>query len=195
MTTQTSVPLEHQSLDATNQSARNLATMVQDGDIILDPSYQRGSVWTVDQRTGLVTSWLLGLPVPAIILNDRMSWPEARHDQSGRVHFAAIDGKQRLETAVAWFGGELAVPATWFRPEHVDRTEQTDGGPFTRFTWLTKRGQGYMALRAPLPVATAHVASVAEEAEIYLLVNGAGTSQTDEDLPRAGEIAQRNSGR
>lgn len=190
MTTQTSAPLEHQSLDATNQSARNLATMVQDGDIILDPPYQRGSVWTRDQRIGLVKSWLLGLPVPTIILNDRISWPQAREDQSGRVHYAAIDGKQRLETAVAWFSGELAVPASWFRPAHVARAEQTDDGPYTRYTWLTKGGQGYMALRAPLQVATARVTSVAEEAAIYLLVNGAGTSQTDEDLLRAGEIAQ-----
>lgn len=47
-----------------------------------------------------------------------------------------------------------------------------------------------MALRAPRQVATARVATVEEETEIYLLVNGARTSQTDQDLLRAEEIAQ-----
>ena len=39
----------------------------------LSPPYQRGSVWTEDQRLDLMYSLLAGYPIGAVILNDRMN--------------------------------------------------------------------------------------------------------------------------
>ncbi len=189
MTRQTSKPLEHRSLNATNREAIGLARLVQEGDLLLDTPYQRGDVWTLDQRIALVESWLMGLPIPAMIINDRMtsSW-ERSGDKLGPA-YAMIDGKQRTLTAIAWFGGDYAVPASWFPAEEIDVSEDTDDGPYVRFTGLTLVGQRRFMRRAQIPVCEARAASLEEEAQIYLLVNGGGTAQTDDDMANAARVA------
>jgi hypothetical protein len=61
-----------------------------------------------------------------------------------------------------------------------------------RYSHLTKAARLKFANRAHLSVAMAKVATIAEEAEIYLLVNGGGTPQTETDMDNAARIA-RNS--
>src|SRR5690349_8384458 len=130
MTSQTAAPLVHQALSEMLSRACDLALQVTRGDLDLDPPYQRGKMWSTAQQVGLVKSWLLGLPIPALVLNDRTLWPETSLRLArGRLHVAVIDGKQRLLAAVAWFTGELAVPASWFPDDEVTRTEDTDDGP------------------------------------------------------------------
>lgn len=194
MTRQTTAPLEHVNLNATNRSARELASMVADGYINLDPPYQRGAVWTLDQRIGLVRSWLTGVPIPALIINNRTSaWWKDTAVYDVRVsgpEMAVVDGKQRILCAVAWFGGEFAVPASWFLSEYVERTEDTDDGPYVRYTGLTVVGRRLMANRAFLPVAEGTLPTQQAEAEVYLLVNGGGTPQTDADMANAARVVK-----
>lgn len=186
MSRQTSVPIRHLSLHASNRSARETARSADRGQIDLTPPYQRGSVWTEDQRMALVRSWLSGVPVPAVILNDRTNdaWVN-QYGDPGEMFWAVVDGKQRIETARAWFTGDLAVPASWFNPEHVAAPIDTADGPYVRFDGLTLPGQRIMGNRASLPVIEAKVASLQEEADLYLLINGGGTPQTDADLANA----------
>lgn len=77
-------------------------------DLILDPVYQRGSVWTVAQQQQLAKSILQGLPIGALFLNHR-SWKET----------VVVDGKQRVEALRAIIGGEIVVPRGWV--EDFDR--------------------------------------------------------------------------
>ena len=193
MTRQTPEPIEHMSLNASNRLADELARYYAEGRITGDLPYQRGSVWTYDQRVALIKSWLSGTPIPAVVINDRTStvWEDG-HGPSGRkARWALIDGKQRLETAVAWFTGDLPVPASWFPPDRIAVTEDTEDGPYVRFTGLTETGQRLFENKALLPTATASVASVEAEAEIYQRVNGGGTPQTDADMARAAAVATR----
>lgn len=67
MTMQTDAPLERLSLQISASPARQLTRM----DLDVDTPYQRGPVWTQEQRQNLVRSLLRGLPIPAIVLNDR----------------------------------------------------------------------------------------------------------------------------
>lgn len=187
MTRQSARPLEHRSLNATNREAVGIARLVQEGDLILDTPYQRGDVWTLDQRISLVKSWLLGLPIPAMIINDRMTSAWER-DGLGPA-YAMIDGKQRTLTAIAWYAGEFAVPASWFPADQVEAVEDTDDGPYIRFSGLSVVGQRRFMRMAQIPVCEARVGTVREEAQIYLLVNGSGTAQTDDDLNRAARVA------
>lgn len=186
MTLQTTAPLVHQSLDATNRSASELARLVIDGTMTLDAPYQRGSVWTTEQRQNLVRSWLLGIPVPAIILNARYTRPEWGNSEH---YYACIDGKQRLQAAVAWFAGELAVPASWFRDEQVADTIDTPDGPYVTYGHLTTPGQRYTNNRFLLPTAEAKVGTLAEEASIFGLVNGGGVLMDAETMAHAEAIA------
>lgn len=195
MTRQTAAPLEHLSLNAADRQAREIVrSFTESFGLDLTPPYQRGQVWTDDQKIALVRSWLTGTPTGVVIFNDRSTpeWKAANgYDPTERDEaiYACIDGQQRISAARAWFAGELAVPASWFDPADVTETEDTDDGPYVRWSGLTLPRQRHFANRAHLTVATARVATVQEEAAIYLLVNGGGTPQTDADMANAKRVA------
>lgn len=191
MTYQTQQPLESFPSSAMSRSARELANIFTDGDGDLYPEYQRGSVWSNEQRMGLVRSWLMGVPIPAIILNDRIfgSWPKTSGGPVGGFAYAVIDGKQRLEAAIAWFNSNLAVPASWFSPEAVEQTVDTDDGAYVYYNGLAISEQRHTGLLFKLPTVEASLATIQAEAQVYLLVNGEGVPQTDENIANAASIA------
>ena len=77
-------------------------------DLNLTPSYQRGDVWTTNDRQALIESVLRGIPLPSIIL--REVGPSDPQE--------VVDGKQRL-TALLRFVG--AHPAALERVEAADK--------------------------------------------------------------------------
>lgn len=192
MTEQTTQPLKNQRLQASNRQAMELVNLMREGSIWPDAPYQRGLVWTERDRRNLIRSWLLGLPIPAIVLNNRMTpkWEQANGLYDPR--YAVIDGKQRLTAAACWFGGTVAIPASWLPADHIEQTFETDDndGPYVTYKDLTPAAQRYMRMDFLIPVVEAAVATEAEEAEIYRLLNTAGVPQTAEDLTRAATIAQ-----
>lgn len=179
MTRQTAAPLTRLPINTFNRRADDLAAQVVSGDVDVNPPYQRGEVWTTDQQVGLVFSLLTGLPIPTIIVNRR--WGDGPS-------LVVIDGKQRLTAIVAWFNGELAVPASWFPSGEVASVTETADGPYVTLAGLTDHGRA-RASRSVLPVGETEVATVEEEATIYLIVNGAGTPQSDADMANAARIA------
>lgn len=178
MTRQTTTPLARVPMNTYNRAAEHLADQIRNGQIDLNPPYQRGEVWTEDQQVALIFSLMSGLPIPTLILNQRETDPP----------YAVIDGKQRLTAVAAWFGGELAVPASWFRDGMVATPVDTEDGPYVTFDGLTDLGQRY-ASRMVLPVGEAMLPTVQAEAEVYLLVNGGGTPQSDADMANAARVA------
>lgn len=197
MTRQTIEPLPDYRLSATNRTVRELAgTMLKEID--LNPPYQRGSVWTADQRVALVKSWIMGVPIPAVIMNDRSTNAFARNNPEVAPFvtrcpiWAVVDGKQRIETGAMWFGGALAVPASWFDPQWIARTHETGtDGPYVNFDGLTPAGRRLCGNRFMLAMVDAKLESVQAEAELYVLVNGGGTAQTPEDMANAARVAQK----
>ncbi|MFF8829346.1 DUF262 domain-containing protein [Streptomyces sp. NPDC015131] len=192
MTRQTLEPFDHISLNPSFQSALWLARRVKDGEILIDPPYQRGRVWGEDQRIALVQTWLRGLPAGVVILADRGNgaWTGEDPWQTGQGMWAVVDGKQRLTTAVMWFASEFAIPASWLPEDHVETTEATADGPYVRHNGLTPKGQRFMERYCSLLVAeTKDCATEADEAAFYLLVNGGGTPQTDADIANARRVA------
>ena len=90
---------------------------------------------------------------------------------------------------MAWFSGRIAVPTSWFSADVVEKTEDTNDGPYVRYTGLARPEQRHQALRFQLPTVEARVATVEDEASLYLLVNGEGTPQTDESMTNAARAA------
>ncbi len=82
----------HAKVDA--YPIRYFKDLVEDDDLELNPSYQRDRVWSTSDSQRLVDSVLRGIPLPSIILNQRVN----SHDQE------IVDGKQRL-TAILRFMG------------------------------------------------------------------------------------------
>jgi hypothetical protein len=193
MTRQTAEPLPEYRLSASNRTAREIATSMFTS-LDLHPPYQRGSVWTLDQRIALVKSWIMGVQIPAIILNDRAT-PDWERNEDSRVYedeaplWGVVDGKQRIETARLWFDDLLPVPASWFPADRVAQTTETRDGPYVAYGDLTLPGQRHMGHTALLAVIESKLPSLPAEAEMYLLVNGGGTAQTVEDMNNAARIA------
>nr|WP_062338889.1 DUF262 domain-containing protein [Herbidospora sakaeratensis] len=71
-----------------NFSLRNVLDMIDDEELELAPDFQRNQVWKLPQKSGLIESILLQIPLPAFYF---------AQDKDGRMK--VIDGLQRLSTA------------------------------------------------------------------------------------------------
>jgi hypothetical protein len=173
--------------------------------------YQRESVWTLDQRRALIKSLLMGVPVGSIVVSVLpYGWTEENF------HYRVIDGKQRVLAVRAFHDNEFTIPASWL-PEECNYEGDPDGwvthaegGRYLNSLLFTSRhlpALEYKGTRAFVgfkmvtdkktgqPVRTAQWRDVtaeellAAEAEIFMLINTAGTEQTEETLARAAELA------
>ena len=189
MSMQTAAPIERLSLNNTN---RNASWFHHDPDLFdTDPPYQRGVVWTDEQRRALIKSLLMGLPIPPITLNHRINWYSREDPYTlGRHIYGVIDGKQRIGAIRAWFSGSLAVPASWFDSADItgDTTDFGDG-PYITYSGLSVRERTGMDLTFAIPVIEATMNTLSQEAELYLLLNGSGVTQTDADMANAAHVA------
>ncbi|WKX71028.1 DUF262 domain-containing protein [Streptomyces sp. XD-27] len=80
---------------STNQfSLRNILDMIDEGSLELAPDFQRGQVWKIEQKSRLVESVLLQIPLPAFYFAE---------DRDGA--FRVVDGLQRLSTLHAFVRG------------------------------------------------------------------------------------------
>jgi hypothetical protein len=194
MTRQTTAPLTRLPINAMSMPLTALVDLVDRGRIDLCPPYQRGNVWTNDQRVALVYSWMVGATVPSITISDRTGgvWEDLDTFDPAKTSagcWAVIDGKQRLTTAALWMDDQFAVPASWWPANCIQQTEDTDDGPYVRYHGLTQEGRFYGTDRATVPVGVGEFVSLRAEAQIYLLLNGGGTPQTTDDMTNAARVA------
>lgn len=75
-----------------------LREMVDDGDIIPNPEYQRDYVYTDKQASKLVESVLMGIPIPTIYLC-------VEEDNT----YSVIDGQQRITSLVRYLKNDFAL--------------------------------------------------------------------------------------
>ena len=78
---------------AYSMSVGELLSMYRDGELELHPEFQRFFRWTPEQKSRLVESLILGIPVPPIFVSER-------NDSKWDV----IDGLQRLSTIFELMG-------------------------------------------------------------------------------------------
>src|SRR6266481_2026408 len=71
-----------------------IVRQIQQKNIDLDPAFQRRNAWRDHRRSRLIESFILGFPVPQLVLAENPR-------QRGR--FIVIDGKQRLLTIASLF--------------------------------------------------------------------------------------------
>ncbi|MFI7355247.1 DUF262 domain-containing protein [Streptomyces avidinii] len=90
-------------------SLRNILDQIDEGSIELAPDFQRLRVWRADQKSLLVESLLLQIPLPAFYFAE---------DVDGS--FRVVDGLQRLSTLHAYVRGGAAEGFTLGKLEHLD---------------------------------------------------------------------------
>lgn len=180
----------------TNVSARETARQMLP-QMEIDPEYQRGHVWTTEQRRELVKSWIMGVPTGNITINlrDNSGWRENYGDlyegpEDSWMIYGCVDGKQRIETARMWFAGELRVPRTWFAERDIDAAACAADG-LVSYRQLSLPMQRHHGTNFQFSVIEAQLPTLQAEAELFLLVNGGGTAQETEVMQRARELAGR----
>jgi hypothetical protein len=166
------------------QTNRPLTFLGRGGpELDLDPPYQRGDVWSDEQRVSLIKSLLQGLPIGVIFLNSRDIMEPVR----------VVDGKQRILAIRAFLEGSLAVPREWFsdeneRPTGPDILSTTKAGSaLVTGLDLTDSGRLSFELNHPVAVYETSLKTEAQEAELYLRINYGGVAHTEADLVRATE--------
>lgn len=81
------------SSDRMDISFGELMNLYNSDELIIRPEYQRLFRWTTAQKTGLIESILLGIPVPPIFVAE---------DENGI--WELVDGLQRVSTIISFFG-------------------------------------------------------------------------------------------
>lgn len=71
---------------------RELLNQYKEGDVLIQPDYQRLFRWDLDQQTQYIESLLLGIPTPPVFL--------AQNDDE---KFEVLDGLQRISTLLKFF--------------------------------------------------------------------------------------------
>lgn len=158
------IPLSRLRLSATNRPLEVIRYWHDENGMLLSPPYQRGDVWGPTRQRNLIRSILLGVPIPAIIINDRASagWDEM-------ISCAVIDGKQRITAILAFLQDRLYVPGEWFGVE----------GYIIYSCLPVARQRGFKNI--PIPFCEGQLRSLEEEREVFELVNFGGVPQGESD--------------
>lgn len=92
------------SADIISMSVSELTNLFKEEILVIRPEFQRLFRWTADQKSKLVESMLLGIPIPSIFVSQ---------DENGR--WELVDGLQRVSTLLELQG--LLPAKTGARPE------------------------------------------------------------------------------
>jgi len=74
---------------ARDWTVETIVQQIKEGNVELDPAFQRRNAWRDHRRSRLIESFILGFPVPQIVLAE---------NPNRRKSFIVIDGRQRLMT-------------------------------------------------------------------------------------------------
>ncbi len=92
--------------DAYQMSVGEIVNMYKDGEIVINPDFQRLYRWEASQKSRLIESILLGIPLPPIFVFER-----------DNAKWELIDGLQRLSTILEFMGllrnpdGDICPPS------------------------------------------------------------------------------------
>lgn len=87
------VAQRHVRTDAYQMSIGEIITMYSNKEIIIDPEFQRLFRWSISQKSKLIESLLLGIPLPSIFVFERADGT-----------WELIDGLQRISTILEFMG-------------------------------------------------------------------------------------------
>jgi len=139
---------------------------------ILDPPFQRGAVWTQDQKVAWIETMLRGLGLPAIFVNQ---FPEEHPTYAFRE--VVIDGQQRLRATLEFMQdgfrvhGELWSEQDKFFQRQFCHSRSMCNVVLCKFATLKECAELYLKL---LTSGTAHTPAEIKKAKDYIKACEAG---------------------
>lgn len=135
-----------------------------DDDDFIIPEYQRGLVWSDEQKVNLIKSIMTGVPIGTFVYArqayDRKTWKELPK----RTYYL-LDGQQRLNAIQGFLDNEFAVDGYFFKD-----LPYLDKRAFIGFSNFSS-----MILNEPTPE---------QELDFYFTLNFGGTAHTKADLEK-----------
>ena len=94
--------------ESKSQTLHKLAAAYEAKELRVRPEYQRGTVWKLPQKQGLIDSLLKGYQIPLIYVH----LEQRPNNYTGGIEITAwlVDGQQRLAAIVGFLNGEFALP-------------------------------------------------------------------------------------
>jgi hypothetical protein len=117
------------SADTISMSVSELTSLYKEGSLIIRPEFQRLYRWTVEQKSRLVESILLGIPLPSLFVAQSFS--------SGR--WELVDGLQRVSTLLELQGLLPTEDGNGMRPP-LGLTGTRLLPPLEKHCWEERRG-------------------------------------------------------
>jgi hypothetical protein len=108
----TEIDKERQTVktDDTKMTLGEIINLYKDGDLIINPEFQRAFRWNSEQKSRFIESILLGIPIPSIFV---------AADDDGR--WELVDGLQRISTILQFFG---LLSASGKKPLVLEKTDR-----------------------------------------------------------------------
>ncbi len=165
------------STDSYSMSVGEMISMYRDGELDLHPEFQRFFRWTPEQKSRLVESLLLGIPIPPVFVAER---EDSKWD--------VIDGLQRLATILELVGelrseaGAVQAPLLLTRTRYLPSLEGKQ--------WSADKPEGELPESARIKIKRARldvniVRQTSDEIakyEIFQRLNTGGSQATDQEI-------------
>ncbi len=148
------------------RTVNDLVLMFREGQLNLEPGFQRKSVWAWSDRRRLIETLLANYPVPSIFLYER-------HD-NGSVVYDVIDGKQRLES-IFMFLGEAKFRHAWFDA----KLDLGDGVDWWNWKQITNKKPAIRATLLTYKIPVVEVTGdMSEIIDLFVRINSTGKPLT-----------------
>ncbi|MBW4827617.1 MAG: DUF262 domain-containing protein [Clostridiaceae bacterium] len=161
-------------VDSYPMSLLELVNLYSEGDINLKAQYQRNFKWTDEQKTRLIESLFLGLPIPPIFLY-----------QDENAMWEVVDGIQRLSTVFQFFGRLKKNDKEYYDPLQLTEAPELTYLENLTYEKLPKELQReFKKLRFDL-IIISKKSDQDVKLEIFRRLNGFGTKLTPQELRNA----------
>ena len=148
----------------------DLVKLYEAGELNLEPSFQRQSVWQEPQRKKLIDSILQNYPLPAIFVY--------RREEDGDIRYDVIDGKQRLESIFKFMG---KMPGRFWVKVELPNTEGPD---LINWNRLCKHKKQYLITGYKIPVIEVD-GDIGDIIHIFVRINSTGKALTNQEKRHA----------
>lgn len=184
------MPTHPLDFDYGNKTIQEFVLLFNNGQLNLEPGFQRDSVWTLSDRRKLIESLLQNYPIPSVFLY--------RQNDNGKLRYDVIDGKQRLETVLMFqgaghFRGSRFAARVQLGPD--ERIEEWD--------WTRIRNRGHEHRLMGYKFQTVEITGdLGDIIEVFVRINSTGKRLTGAEkrharfyhsdfLKQAGRLAEK----
>lgn len=130
------------------------------------PEFQRGSVWTQEQKEQLIISMLHGLPIGSFYVNE---WWSDDEEKRAKIDHVLFDGQQRFTAILDFLTGKFPITFEGKQYYVTDLSFQE---------WLTLK-------RYPISIVYSYIEDWNDLIDYYVLINKGGTAHTLEEFQKA----------